>query len=88
MDLKLHDTVDYSVIKFPADHLIPKEFSQLTGFKSITYTADECSVIVPTNSIDNRRAIAADSNWFIIQIVGELDFTLIGILTQLGKSSG
>lgn len=85
MKLKTHDTVDYSVIKFPKETSIPEDFAQLTGFKSITYTEEECSMIVPTNTIDQTAAIAVDPGWFIIQIIGELDFSLVGILTQLAN---
>ncbi|MHC5216611.1 ACT domain-containing protein [Enterococcus sp. LJL128] len=85
MELKLHDTLDYSVIKFPATYEIPEAFNSLTAFKSITYTNDECSFIVPTDSLNTNQATAVDSGWFIIQIVGELDFSLVGILTQLAN---
>ncbi|MBL1225771.1 ACT domain-containing protein [Enterococcus sp. BWR-S5] len=85
MNLKIHDTLDYSVIKFPTETAVPKEFSQLKSFKSITYTEEECSVIVPTDTIDLTTATAVDAGWFIIQIVGELDFSLVGILTQLAN---
>lgn len=85
MNLKIHDAVDYSVIKFPTVTPIPKEFTQLKTFKSITYTEEECSVIVPTNTIELTEATAVDPGWFIIQIVGELDFSLVGILTQLAN---
>lgn len=85
MKLKIHDAIDYSVIKFPAAAPVPKEFPQLKSFKSITYTEEECSVIVPTDTIDLNAALAVDPGWFIIQIVGELDFSLVGILTQLAN---
>ncbi|WP_321388326.1 ACT domain-containing protein [uncultured Enterococcus sp.] len=85
MNLKIHDTLDYSVIKFPTETAVPEEFSQLKSFKSITYTEEECSVIVPTDTIDLTTATAVDAGWFIIQIVGELDFSLVGILTQLAN---
>lgn len=85
MELKLHDTEDYSVIQFSVDSPIPKGFDQLTSFKGIIYTAEECSVVAPTGTIDTEQALAIDSGWFIIQIVGELDFSLVGILTQLAN---
>lgn len=85
MKLKLWDQEKYAVIKFPADQQIPMTFNEIKGFKSITYTAEECSIVVPENSIDTGKAIAVDNDWFIIQIVGELDFSLIGILVQLAN---
>ena len=83
MDLRIHDTADYSVIKFTADTPVPKEFLHINDFKSITYTAQECSLVVPSGTIDTRQAMAVDEGWMIIQVLGELDFSLVGILTQL-----
>ncbi|GGC96753.1 ACT domain-containing protein [Enterococcus wangshanyuanii] len=83
MHLTLIDSVDFSIIQFPVTYEIPKSFYALNTFKSVTYTDDECSIIVPTGSIDTTNALAVDPEWFIIQITGVLDFSLVGILTQL-----
>ncbi len=85
MQLKLLDTLNYAIIKFPVDTLIPTSFHKIKAFKSLTYTHDECSVIVPSGSLETDLALSIDEDWFIIQIVGELDFSLVGILTQLAN---
>lgn len=85
MQLKLLDTLNYAIIKFPVESAIPPLFHAINAFKSLTYTHDECSVIVPSGSLDTELALSIDDDWFIIQIVGELDFSLVGILTQLAN---
>ncbi|MHC5228760.1 ACT domain-containing protein [Enterococcus sp. LJL99] len=85
MKLKLLDQTNYSIIKFPNHLPLPNEFYTINDFKSVTYTAEECSVIVPENTIDTSEALAVNKDWCIIQIVGELDFSLVGILTQLAN---
>lgn len=85
MQLKLLDTLNYAIIKFPVKNAIPPLFHNINAFKSLTYTHDECSVIVPSGSLDTELALSIDDDWFIIQIVGELDFSLVGVLTQLAN---
>ena len=85
MNLKLWDHTTYTIIKFPNNLPIPSDFHKINDFKSITYTAEECSIIVPEDTIDTAEALAIDTGWCIIQIVGELDFSLVGILTQLAN---
>ncbi|MEI5990667.1 hypothetical protein A5881_002172 [Enterococcus termitis] len=85
MQLKLLDKINYTILKFPAHFEIPTLFHEIKAFKSITYTEDECSIIAPTNTLPTEQAISVDEDWVIIQIVGELDFSLVGILTQLAN---
>ncbi|MGG5342246.1 ACT domain-containing protein [Enterococcus sp. AZ192] len=85
MRLTLIDSVDFSIIQFPVTYNIPKSLHELKTFKSVTYTDDECSIIAPTDLIDTTNALAVDPGWFIIQITGVLDFSLVGILTQLAN---
>ncbi|WP_429948400.1 hypothetical protein IGJ55_003097 [Enterococcus sp. AZ170] len=85
MQLKLLDSIDYTILKLPAHAEIPTFFYKIDTFKSITYTKEECSLVVPTATIETKEALSIDSNWFIIQVVGELDFSLVGILTQLAN---
>jgi hypothetical protein len=85
VQLSILDTADFSIIKFPNTHKIPPSFHDITDFKSITYTKEECSIIVPTNALETTAALAVDSGWFVIQVVGVLDFSLVGILVQLAN---
>lgn len=83
MKLTFIPNQDYMIVKFPPEQPIPSNFHKLPTFKSITYTHEECSVIVPTGSINIDRALDVNTNWAIIQIIGILDFSLVGILAQL-----
>lgn len=85
MQLKLLDNINYMIMKFTADTKIPASFHKINAFKSITYTKDECSIIVPENTLPTKQVLSVDNDWFIIQVVGELDFSLVGILTQLAN---
>lgn len=85
MQLRRLDKQNYTIMKFPNTMDIPESFHAIKEFKSITYTEDECSIIAPENAIPNEQALSIDHDWFIIQIVGELDFSLVGILTQLAN---
>lgn len=85
MQLKLLDDLDYTILKFPAHAEIPALFHEINAFKSITYTEDECSIIVPSNTLETSQALSVDNDWCIIQVIGELDFSLVGILTQLAN---
>lgn len=85
MKLKLLDKLNYTLMKFPVYAEIPTSFHEIKAFKSITYTEDECSIIVPSETLETDQALSVDNDWFIIQIVGELDFSLVGILTQLAN---
>ncbi|OJG93475.1 hypothetical protein RV15_GL000077 [Enterococcus silesiacus] len=60
-------------------------FHEIKAFKSITYTENECSIIVPANTLSTEQALSVDDDWVIIQVMGELDFSLVGILTQLAN---
>lgn len=85
MQLKLLDNLNYTIMKFPTTYAIPASFHTLQAFKSITYTEDECSIVAPCESLPTDQALSVDNDWFIIQIVGELDFSLVGVLTQLAN---
>lgn len=85
MELKLINQKKYTVLKFSPEYQLPTEFYTIRDFKSLTCTDEECSVVVPEGRLPTDEAIAVDKDWTIIKIVGELDFSLIGILTQLAN---
>lgn len=85
MKLQLIDQQKYMILKFPVKTAIPSSFHKITSFKSITYTEDECSVVVPEDSIDGHNAVDVDKDWVIIKVVGILDFSLVGILAELAN---
>lgn len=50
-------------------------------FYSLTRTADELSIVCPESIIPD--GIHCEKSWRCIQVVGPLDFSLIGILSKL-----
>lgn len=83
MKLSLIGQPSYMIVKFPANSPVPSNFHRIVGFKSVTYTQEECSIVVPEESLNTATALGVEKNWAIIQIVGPLDFSLVGILAQL-----
>ena len=73
----------YSIYRFKKDSILP-DWIYSSDFYSITQTKDELSVIaVQTNLILDDTLISKD--WRIFQIVGPLDFSLIGIIADISK---
>lgn len=83
MKLQFINQQKYMIVKFPSEQPIPASFHNIAVFKSITYTSDECSFVVPEDSIPSDNAIAIDKDWAVLQIIGILDFSLVGILAEL-----
>lgn len=82
MKLRLNKTERYSVAQFSKDY----QFNQsLEGFKSVTWTADECSVVALSEELNTTEAMTVEEGWQLLQITGVLDFSLVGILTQVAN---
>ncbi|MBC1473934.1 ACT domain-containing protein [Listeria grandensis] len=83
MKLKL-DKTNYTIAKFQPDFPVPTWFqTEGSQFKSITYTDEECSIIMPTEHLDATEAQSIESDWFLLKIEGILDFSLTGILHKI-----
>lgn len=83
MKLKL-DKTNYTIAKFRPDFPVPTWFqTDHSQFKSITYTAEECSIIIPTEHLNTAEAQSTESDWFLLKIEGILDFSLTGILHKI-----
>jgi len=80
MELKLLPG-EYSVYQFRPGSEIP-EWVRSSGFYSFTVTTEEISVVSLTVK-DHAGDFKAEHGWSIIQIAGELDFSLIGIISEL-----
>lgn len=83
MELIVNQRDRYSVVQFPVNY--QGDFQGLKGFKSLTWTSEECSVVALTDQLDLKGAIAVEEGWSLIQVTGVLDFALTGILTQLAN---
>ena len=55
-----------------------------SDFYSITQTTDEISVIATQTNFDLEDVIKSE-DWRIFKIVGPLDFSLIGIISEVSK---
>lgn len=78
------DKTNYTIAKFSPSFQVPTWFqTNDTEFKSITYTNEECSIIMPTKHLDTTAALSVESDWFLLKIDGILDFSLTGILHKI-----
>jgi len=70
----------FTVHRFPEHSEIPSQvFSASIYF--IAKTFDEVSIVLPDNiAIDSDKS---ESNWQALQVVGPLDFSLTGILSDI-----
>lgn len=79
MKLKVLDN-KLKVVKLKESEIVPPiVFNQ--EFYSITKTDEELSIVLDESI--NIQSNIAEYNWRAIKIVGTLDFTLIGILSQI-----
>ena len=70
----------YGVCSLDKNELIPK-WAQSSDFFSITKTCDELSIVCSQDDIPND--IKCEKDWRILKIEGQLDFSLIGILSSI-----
>ena len=70
----------YGVSRLDKNELIPK-WAQNSDFFSITKTCDELSIVCSQDDIPND--IKCEKDWRILKIEGQLDFSLIGILSSI-----
>ncbi len=70
----------FAIIKLPAINELPQWHND-KGFSSVTRTEDELSIVceqkyVPLDVVSSR-------NWQMLQIVAQMDFSLVGILARI-----
>ena len=71
---------EYAVYKFAPDFIV-RGNNQSENFISVTKTKDEISIVARENTFKNF--IKAENGWKILKINGILDFSLIGILSNI-----
>ena len=69
--------------KFPS-HLI-NDIQYKSDFFSLTKTADEVSIVCNQGVIPTDMQIDLEKDWNILKVVGPLDFSLVGILSNLSS---
>lgn len=69
-----------AIVRLPPDAPVPQ--LPLTGpLLSLTVTADEISIVCAEEAAPERAEVA--TGWRALRIAGELDFSLIGIMSAL-----
>lgn len=72
---------EYGVCRLSPDQELPQWVWRQKTFLSITYTADELSIVCPLSSVP--ASVPCEKSWRVIKVQGPLDFSLIGILAAL-----
>jgi hypothetical protein len=72
---------DYAVCRLPAGTALPPGLDPAAGVVSVTWTADELSVICPVGQAPDTAVV--ESPWRCLRVAGPLDLTLTGILASL-----
>ena len=85
MELKLLANKEYGVYKFASNFSKLQSFLKISDFKSLTYTDEECSIIAPINQLELTEVVSVEEGWVILKIMGTLDFSLTGILSQIAN---
>lgn len=72
----------YSVCKLNPNSNIPS-WVNTNEFYSITKTEDELSILCVQQNIPNN--IECEKNWKVLKINSKLDFSLVGVISQISK---
>lgn len=73
-----------SIVKLPANAAIPN-WAMNGDWFSITRTDDELSVVCQSSNVEHELGLITEHGWRGIKVVGELDFSLTGILSSLAN---
>jgi hypothetical protein len=70
----------FAVSRLPAQTPIPR-WAMEGPLVSITRTADELSIVCPQEKVPSE--VKSEPDWRCLQVAGQLDFALVGILASL-----
>lgn len=73
-------TAEFSVLKYPSVPIIPEK-----GLWFAARTDSEASLVCETRHIPSGR-IAREDHWRAMRVVGQLEFSLIGILSGITET--
>jgi uncharacterized protein len=73
----------FAICRLAPDAAVPAWAWDKTALLSITYTADELSLVCPASRVP--LDVQAERNWSAIKVAGPLDFSLTGILSALAE---
>jgi uncharacterized protein len=69
-----------AVCRLPADAPVPSGILD-AGFCSVTRTAEELSIVVPADRVQNHWK--TETGWRMLRVAGPLDFELTGVVAGL-----
>ena len=76
-----------SICRLAADAVVPEWAMRGGGFRSVTRTSDELSIICATSGLSRGAStpliMARDDGWRALKLVGPFAFTEIGVLLQV-----
>ena len=72
----------FAIIQLQGDAETP-DWLKDNSFYNITRTADELSVVCEQRSVPEQ--IENNRNWRMLQVIGQLDFSLVGILAKIAS---
>ncbi len=70
-----------AIARLSADQEIPQWAWERKAFLSVTYTADELSIVCLDSSVP--ADVRSEKGWVAIKVQGPLDFSLTGVLAAL-----
>ncbi|KAI9016130.1 ACT domain-containing protein [Hyaloraphidium curvatum] len=71
---------EFCISRLPPDASVPA-WADSRRFSSIARTADELSILCPTNQVPDD--VKKEPDWKLMKLVGPFDFNEIGILSSL-----
>ena len=71
----------FAVCRLAPDQAPPAWLDWSADLASVTRTADELSIVCPTDQVPD--GVTAERDWRAFKVEGPLDFALIGILAEL-----
>lgn len=72
---------DYAICRLPPGAAVPDGLDGAKGIVSVTWTADEISIICPANQAPNDGV--QNTPWRCLRVNGPLNLALTGILASL-----
>jgi uncharacterized protein len=75
---------EFAICKLDPNVLIP-DWVWTSSFYAITKTADELSIVCEQDKVVPHPNMQQENGWKCLQVVGQLDFSLTGILSSIAQ---
>lgn len=73
---------DLAICRLPAASPLP-EWLPAAGFRAVTWTAEETSVVCEQSAMPAK--VAGESDWRALRVVGPLELGLTGVLASIAR---